>query len=111
MDRLSACAAGEHDQPVRQIIAASRCRAEDTAPEVPLLVLASMNDRLVSPNCSKRIGQAWNATLRIHPDAGHDLALDDGEWIVGEVGKWMEQLTRKVNSEFGLRLSNYLNQR
>lgn len=77
---------------VRQIIAASRCRAGDGAPEVPLLVLASLNDRLVSPNCSRRIARAWNASLSIHPDAGHDLALDDGEWIASTVGEWMNAL-------------------
>lgn len=79
---------------IRQIIAASRCRAGGHAPQIPLLVLASLNDRLVSPKCSKRIAQAWNAALRMHADAGHDLALDDGEWIAESVGDWVEELMR-----------------
>ncbi|WP_228536226.1 alpha/beta fold hydrolase [Noviherbaspirillum malthae] len=77
---------------VRKVIAASRCRAGDRAPKVPLLVLALDHDRLVSPNCSRRIAEAWNARLCMHPHAGHDLALDDGEWIAETTGNWVEGL-------------------
>lgn len=77
---------------LRQTIAASRCRVAGQAPTVPLLFLAAEHDRLVSPICSLRIAQAWKAELRIHASAGHDLALDDGEWIAEEVGEWVGRL-------------------
>lgn len=83
---------------LRQLTAASRCRAADHAPAVRLLVLAAERDRLVSPICSKQIAQAWKADLRLHPDAGHDLALDDGKWIAGEVRNWMRQSLERTSS-------------
>lgn len=80
---------------LRQLIAASRCRASDRAPAVPLLVLAAQHDGLVSPLCSLRIAQAWKAELRMHADAGHDLALDDGGWIAEEVREWAAWLLER----------------
>jgi predicted alpha/beta hydrolase family esterase len=61
---------------------------------VPLLVLASAADTLVDPRCSIRLAHAWDAELRTHPTAGHDLPLDDAEWVASEVGRW---LARKVS--------------
>jgi pimeloyl-ACP methyl ester carboxylesterase len=74
---------------VRQLAAAARYRAPATPPAVPLLVLASRGDRLVDPCCSQRLAQAWQAPLRLHPDAGHDLPLDDGAWVARMVADWL----------------------
>ena len=63
-------------------------------PEPPLaltLVLASALDQLVSPACSKSLAQHWSATLRIHPSAGHDMALDDGPWVAAQVKAWFSE--------------------
>jgi hypothetical protein len=30
-----------------------------------------------------------------HPSAGHDLPLDDGPWLVRELGAWLGQQARK----------------
>jgi pimeloyl-ACP methyl ester carboxylesterase len=48
---------------LRQLLAAARYRAP-AAPPVPLLVLASLGDRLVDPACSRQLAQAWQAPLR-----------------------------------------------
>jgi pimeloyl-ACP methyl ester carboxylesterase len=74
---------------VRQLLAAARYRAPAARPAVPLLVLASHGDRLVDPCCSRRLAQAWQAPLRLHPDAGHDLPLDDGAWVARMVADWL----------------------
>jgi pimeloyl-ACP methyl ester carboxylesterase len=55
---------------------------------IPLLVLASRADRLVSYRCSQRIARWLNAPLRLHQDAGHDLPLDDPEWICSQIANW-----------------------
>ena len=74
---------------LRQLWSAARFRAPAERPAVPLLVLSSAGDQLVDPRCSRRLAQAWQAEHREHPDAGHDLPLDDGTWVAGQVGKWL----------------------
>ena len=75
---------------LRQIIAAARYRAPREAPAVPLLILNSARDGLVDPRCSQRLAQAWQCPIEIHPVAGHDLPLDDGEWVARRVAEWIE---------------------
>ncbi|RYX94168.1 MAG: alpha/beta hydrolase [Comamonadaceae bacterium] len=72
----------------RQLLAAARYRPPRLRPAVPMLVLASAGDRLVSSTCSHRLAQAWDLPLEVHPDAGHDLPLDDPAWVVALLGKW-----------------------
>lgn len=73
---------------VRQLIAAARFSAPKKPP-VSMLLLAGANDRLVDPRCSQRLAQAWDAALRVHPTAGHDLPLDAGDWVAQAVQAWL----------------------
>ena len=75
---------------LRQILAAARYRAPREAPAVPLLILNSARDGLVDPRCSQRLAQAWHCPIEIHPEAGHDLPLDDGEWVALRVREWLD---------------------
>lgn len=75
---------------LRQLIAAARFRAPSAAPAVPVLLLVGARDRLVDPQCSHRVAQAWNAALAEHPAAGHDLPLDDGPWVAQQVRRWLD---------------------
>jgi len=85
----------QHEFPVsrcnalRQLVAAARFRAPAARPALPLLVLSSSGDQLVDPRCSQQLAQAWRAEHRIHPNAGHDLPLDDGEWVAQRVAAWI----------------------
>jgi pimeloyl-ACP methyl ester carboxylesterase len=54
-----------------------------------VLVLGSEQDRLVSVLCSKALAQQGAYELRLHPDAGHDLPLDDGPWVARQVQSWL----------------------
>ncbi len=74
---------------LRQLLAAARYRAPAQAPAVPLLLLAGAGDRLVDPRCSHALAQAWRAPLREHPRAGHDLPLDDPQWVAEQVRAWL----------------------
>ena len=74
---------------LRQLWSAARFRAPATRPRVPLLILASAGDQLVDHRCSLRLAQAWQAPLALHPDAGHDLPLDDGPWVAASIAKWL----------------------
>jgi len=92
---LEAWAAIRRDRPVRfanalrQLIAAFGHRAPPHAP-VPALVLAGARDALVDPRCSATLARRWGCSLAVHPEAGHDLPLDDGAWVAGEIRAWLE---------------------
>jgi predicted alpha/beta hydrolase family esterase len=54
-----------------------------------VLVLASLGDGLVDPACSWRMAKAWGVELRLHASAGHDLPLDDPEWVARQAADWI----------------------
>lgn len=49
---------------------------------VPVHIIYSLGDRLVDPSCSKKLTDVLKAKTHIHPDAGHDLPLDDPQWLL-----------------------------
>ena len=77
----------------RQILAAARYRPEDQRPNRPMLLLAGRGDRLVAPACSEAIRDKWQIDLDQHPWAGHDLTLDDPDWVIGRLLAWSQGKT------------------
>lgn len=73
----------------RQLIASMRYRASRTRPAAPMLLLCSKADGLVDWRCSQAISRAWGAPLRLHTRAGHDLPLDDPQWVARAVAEWL----------------------
>lgn len=70
----------------RQLRAAMRFRAPQHLPEgVPVVIVNSAADHLVHPSCSQRLAEAWSCPLLTHPDAGHDLPLDDPHWLLQQL--------------------------
>ena len=77
---------------LRQLWAAIRYRAAIKIPSVPVLLLAGLQDQLVSAKCTQTLAQQWGCDIRLHPDAGHDLPLDDGVWVLQQLGGWLNSL-------------------
>ncbi|WP_203142359.1 alpha/beta fold hydrolase [Marinobacter mangrovi] len=75
---------------VRQLWAAARFRPADERPLPDALVLASKGDRIVDWCCSERLAERWQWTLRLHPDAGHDLPLDDPDWVIEAIRDYLD---------------------
>ncbi|HEY8026800.1 MAG TPA: alpha/beta hydrolase [Burkholderiaceae bacterium] len=75
---------------LRQLWAAMRFRAPQQKPCARMLVLGSLRDQLVDNQCSQDLARRWQADSAFHPGAGHDLPLDDGPWIVGQVEAWIK---------------------
>lgn len=75
---------------LRQLQAALCYRAAPTVPPAPVLLLAGQHDRLVNVKCSLTLAQHWRCAVRLHPDAGHDLPLDDGDWVTQQVKEWID---------------------
>jgi pimeloyl-ACP methyl ester carboxylesterase len=78
---------------LRQLIAAARYRPAAFTP-VPLLVLAGARDWLVSPQCSRRFAAQGGLPFQLHPGAGHDLPLDDPEWVIEQALAWRRENDR-----------------
>jgi pimeloyl-ACP methyl ester carboxylesterase len=66
---------------IRQLILANRIRITNF-PNIPLIIIVSENDRLVSSHCSKIIFKVLGGSLHCHPSAGHDLPLDEPDWLL-----------------------------
>jgi len=77
---------------LRQFWAAARYRGPGQPPPVPLLLLASAGDVLVSPRCSQALSRRWGLPLRLHPWAGHDLSVDDPDWLLHVLLQWRASL-------------------
>lgn len=76
---------------LRQLFAAGTYSAPAARPHEHVLILQSLADHLVNPVCSTRIADRWRWPMISHPTAGHDLTLDDGEWVIKQIGKWLEE--------------------
>lgn len=69
---------------IRQMLAASQYRFPKQVPgEVRLI--GSHGDRLVSPKCTLRIAEHWRLRPSMHPWAGHDLPIDDPQWLMEQL--------------------------
>ena len=70
---------------VRQLAAGGMFRIGNFKPTLPVLILASTHDRMVSVECSRAIARKWQLPIIEHPTAGHDLSTDDSQWMVDRV--------------------------
>ncbi len=83
---------------LRQLLCAARFIARHQPPEVPVLLLGSRLDQLVDVQCTLRIAQHWGCSMALHTSAGHDLPLDDPQWVVQQVHHWLVNGTARSNA-------------
>lgn len=74
---------------LRQVLAAALYRAPRQRPFEQVLLLAGARDTLVDPCCSLQLAAQWDALVAVHPEAGHDLPLDDAAWVLARIGCWL----------------------
>jgi len=86
---------------MRQLCAAIGYRAPLQAPATPLLILCGEADRLVNPLCSHTLAQRWHAPLQSHPDAGHDLPLDEPLWVAQQIQNWQQARKARIHRPAG----------
>lgn len=65
---------------IRQLLLAGNIKINPTIKSVN--VFSAARDRLVSPICSEKIAKEFKAKLIQHPSAGHDLPLDEPDWLI-----------------------------
>jgi pimeloyl-ACP methyl ester carboxylesterase len=70
-------------------VAAWRYEASRRRPASPVLLLAGKGDTWLDWRISAAISRAWGAAFRLHPAAGHDLLLDDPQWVARSLAEWL----------------------
>lgn len=73
---------------IKQLIAASRFEAPSRPPINKVLLVASKNDHVASYLCTVNLANYWQVESVIHETAGHDLALDEPEWLARVCLDW-----------------------
>ncbi|MEN0036627.1 MAG: alpha/beta hydrolase [Cellvibrio sp.] len=53
------------------------------------LVIASEQDRMVSVQASNAIARQFNWPIIHHPSAGHDLPMDNPQWLANQISRWI----------------------
>jgi pimeloyl-ACP methyl ester carboxylesterase len=81
---------------IRQLAAAARFTPPTRAPGLPTLILGSGGDRMVAPSCSEAIAAKWQVEFDRHPTAGHDLPLDEPDWVLQRLARFYRRLTNAV---------------
>lgn len=84
---------------LRQLIAAIHFRIPVQRPNIPILLLNSLADHMVSPECSATLARHWQLAIETHKTAGHDIPLDDAEWVCERILQWLSTLHSKVTSD------------
>lgn len=69
---------------IRQLYAAAKFRSPRRLDIIPTF-LAATNDNLADFNSSKKLAKKYNSQIFIHESAGHDLPLDDPDWIIAKL--------------------------
>jgi len=76
---------------LRQLIAAARFHIPDEKPAQPVLILRSLEDHLVNPECSAALADHWQKPMHTHETAGHDIPLDDADWVCAKILQWLAE--------------------
>lgn len=80
----------------RLLLGAARYRPRLAPLAQPTLVVVGAGDRLVHPTCSGLLAASLKAQLAVHPTAGHELSLDEPEWLLGQLGAWRQKCSAGV---------------
>jgi len=72
-----------------QLLAVWRYQSSRRRPHQQILLLAGKGDVWIDWRVASAISRAWGAALRLHPEAGHDLLLDDPQWVARSIAEWL----------------------
>ncbi len=84
-----------HDRPIAlktvlyQLAIANQCSGGGLPPVTPGLILCSAGDRMVDASCSQALASVAEWPISINETAGHELTLDDPDWVIGEIEQWL----------------------
>lgn len=67
-----------------QLLAATKCEFPPK-PNVPTHIICSRGDRLAAVENSLKIAKMWGVDPQVHDWAGHDIAIDDPQWLLEQL--------------------------
>ncbi len=73
---------------IAQLLAAMSFRAPREL-KAQTLVVSSLKDDFTDSSCSDELAKYWAAKQVVHPEAGHDLPLDDPEWLATKIKEFV----------------------
>jgi pimeloyl-ACP methyl ester carboxylesterase len=77
----------------RQLMASANFMAPEKV-KIPTLILASLKDHMVDVRCSKMLAEHLGAQIKFHPDAGHELTMDDPRWVMERLEEFVGSRTK-----------------
>lgn len=83
---------------VEQLAFAIRAKDLPDPPCKNILFAASIHDRLVHMDCTVALMSHLRSKGVFHPTAGHDLTLDDPQWLSDEISSWLVRTAIKQGS-------------
>lgn len=75
-----------HKNFLKQLYAASKFKVPKMI-KGNLFVISGAKDELCDPECSRILAERFKAPAAIHPQAGHDITLDDPEWLAQTIAQ------------------------
>jgi alpha-beta hydrolase superfamily lysophospholipase len=58
---------------------------------IPILLMGSKADRLVTPACIEKTSEFFGATLRMHETSGHGIPVEATDWMLDNIKAWLDQ--------------------
>ena len=77
---------------LKQLMAGATFRVGNFTPPIKLQIIASTKDRMVNVECSRTIARKWKLPIVEHPTGGHDLTVDDPEWVALRIKDFDQQV-------------------
>ncbi len=74
---------------LRQLMAGACFNVGNFMPPIPVYLIGSTEDRMVSIECSRSIAKKWKLPLVEHSTGGHDLTVDDPKWVAEKVSSFI----------------------
>lgn len=74
---------------MRQLIAASKFISPKTV-NANVTFMAGRYDALANYRCSEKLAKKYNSSYFLHESAGHDLPLEDTDWVLDKIKRNLE---------------------
>lgn len=91
LEKIASFYAKEHslrpmkiENALRQLVWAAQAKSPHSLPGRVLFV-ASKADKLAHYSCSEKLADKFKKDLVLHSEAGHDLPLDCGDWLIEQI--------------------------
>lgn len=75
---------------INQIKAALKFSPASEKPKIRTLLVASKKDRLCDVLCTTKLSHKWDLPLKLHQSAGHDLPMDDPDWLIKKINEFIQ---------------------